>query len=223
MKIVYKEGDILGKLIFVRDVETVVPKVRRAEFICPLCSTKFITIIQSAKQEGTTSCGCYNRNRAKTLAPVKHGHSKRGNQTSEYATWGRMLQRCLNKNTPCYNRYGGRGITVCEDWLDFNVFFRDMGSKPFKGAQLDRVDNNKGYFKENCRWTTSKINCNNRRSCVNITWNNQTKTLTEWSETINIPMKVLRDRISRYNWSIERAFTTPLFIKKRPVNAEKTT
>lgn len=92
-----------------------------------------------------------------------------------YRTWIAMLSRCKNPNEPNYVNYGGRGITVCERWNKFEQFYEDMGDLPFYEAQLDRIDNEKGYYKDNCHWVTQKQNSRNRRS---------TKTHTVGSEKL---------------------------------------
>lgn len=81
-----------------------------------------------------------------------------------YRTWIAMLSRCRDLNNNNYHNYGGRGITVCERWYKFENFYEDMGDLPFYEAQIDRIDNEKGYYKENCRWVTCKENSRNRRS-----------------------------------------------------------
>ena len=78
----------------------------------------------------------------------------------EYHVWYNMLRRCNNKSHPKYPRYGGRGITVCKEWSEFGNFYRDMGDRPAR-LQIDRIDNNKGYYKDNCRWVTHKANIRN--------------------------------------------------------------
>ncbi len=89
----------------------------------------------------------------------KHGMSR----TPEYRTWHGTKDRCYNKNLKGYHRYGGRGIIVCDRWKNsFVNFYADMGDKPFTKAQLDRIDNDKGYYKKNCRWVTSAINNQNK-------------------------------------------------------------
>lgn len=90
-----------------------------------------------------------------------HGHSA-GGESPTYTSWKNMKKRCLNPTNRYYRQYGGRGITVCEAWLKFDVFLRDMGEKPI-GLTLDRIDNNRGYEPANCRWVTRAVQQQNRR------------------------------------------------------------
>lgn len=86
-----------------------------------------------------------------------------------YVTWQGMLSRCYNKNEPTYKNYGGRGITVCDDWQHFKNFANDMYPKPNKHMTLERVDNTKGYSKDNCVWASRTQQCHNRRKFKNNT------------------------------------------------------
>lgn len=86
-----------------------------------------------------------------------------GKIRSEYNSWHQMKQRCLNKNDKRYHDYGGRGITVCEEWMTFEGFFNDMGVKPSPDHSIDRIDNNKGYYKENCKWSDRREQQRNQR------------------------------------------------------------
>ena len=81
-----------------------------------------------------------------------------------YRTWIAMVSRCRSPTNGNYINYGARGITVCDRWLSFDNFYEDMGDLPFYYAQIDRIDNDKGYYKENCRWVTCKENSRNRRT-----------------------------------------------------------
>jgi len=137
----------------------------------------------------------------------KHNHSKKGQWSDTYKRWARMIRRCTNPNHEHYQHYGGRGITVCDRWREFVNFLDDMGEAP-PGLQLDRIDNNQGYCKQNCRWVTPKQNSRNRRSNYLITYCGKTRCLTEWAEYYGIPNTTLRRRIEEYGWSIEKALTT---------------
>ena len=90
---------------------------------------------------------------------ITHGMSK----SKEYQCWSHIKKRCLNPNHKQYNNYGGRGITISDDWLKFENFFNDMGLCP-NNYEIDRIDNNQGYFKGNCRWVDKKTNCRNKRT-----------------------------------------------------------
>lgn len=88
--------------------------------------------------------------------------------TAIYRCWRHMKARCTNPNDQKYARYGGRGIVVCDEWLkDFRNFYVDMGERPYDLYSLDRIDNDKGYYKENCRWATRKQQSNNRNDSLN--------------------------------------------------------
>lgn len=117
-----------------------------------------------------------------------------------------MLQRCNNPNQKHYKNYGGRGITVCERWLKFKLFMEDMGVRP-DGMSIDRIDNEKGYYKDNCRWTTRKTQQRNTRSNRLISFNGEIKTLAEWAEIKKLGYSTLQTRIWR-GWSVERALLT---------------
>ena len=151
----------------------------------------------------STSCGCYlrevNRNKA------THGMS--GSRT--FRIWNLMIQRCENKNNPAYARYGGRGIKVSPSWHTFTNFLHDMGEGP-EGMTLDRVDNNKGYSKNNCRWATIFTQANNKNNNHRITHNGQQRTLAEWSRVVGIKQETIRRRI-KSGWSVEKALTIPPF------------
>lgn len=123
---------------------------------------------------------------------------------THYRRWKSMLSRCYNKNHTYYYNYGGRGITVCEEWKNSYQNFCDWVKKSGykKGLTLDRIDNNKGYSPENCRWATRKQQGRNQRTNKKITINGKTKLMCEWAEISGISEKNISKRIKR-GWTNE--------------------
>lgn len=131
-----------------------------------------------------------------------HGMSR----TKTYTTWRAMKKRCYDTKAQSYSDYGGRGITVCERWLEsFINFLEDMGTRP-TGTQLDRIENDKGYAKENCKWSTPIQNSNNRRSSRLFDYNGEKKSIAELARIAGITRQGMRYRIES-GYSIERAIT----------------
>lgn len=127
------------------------------------------------------SCGCWHKE-----INIQNASSHKLSKTPTYKSWCEMKARCYNKNNASYFRYGGRGIKVCDRWLNsFENFYADMGEKPEK-MSLDRIDNNGNYSPENCRWADVKTQCNNRRSNLLFTYKGETKTLKQWCEEYNM-------------------------------------
>lgn len=133
-------------------------------------------------------------------------HGQFGTRT--YNIWGKMIQRCLNPKSSNYQHYGGRGILVCERWLDFENFYADMGKAP-ASLSLDRIDNEKGYSPDNCRWATGKEQCRNTRRNCHLTLNGTTKTVIEWAEYLGVSPKTLYTRKAS-GWTDERTLTQPI-------------
>lgn len=94
-----------------------------------------------------------------------HGHARDSGATDTYSTWENMVSRCHNPNNPYFQKYGGRGIEVCDRWRTFENFLADMGDRPSRLYSIDRVDNDSGYEPGNCRWATKKEQQRNRRAC----------------------------------------------------------
>lgn len=183
------------------------------------CKKKKIILGSEITNGGTKSCGCIRKElNIKTFST--HGYS---DKERLYVVWLRMRQRCSNKNNKRYKDWGGRGITVCPEWHNYLTFRTWAYANNYKEELLpsginkwsiDRIDNDKGYFPENCRWVTMKEQCNNKRNNSIVTYNGETHKMTEWGEIYNINPKVLNQRINTYKWDIETAFLTPL--RKRP-------
>lgn len=142
-------------------------------------------------------------------------------QSSEYIAWAHMKKRCFNPNDKDYSNYGGRGITVCDRWLSFENFFADMGSRPSPKHSLDRINNNDDYCYENCKWSTSKEQNNNRRSNRFITINSKTLTIAQWERKQNFNEGVIKRRLSR-RWSEYDAVMIPVHTDKRITIYSKT-
>lgn len=123
------------------------------------CSCGIIKLLGGYDLKSGKSKGCSNCYLSKKK-PFNRSHGM--SKTSTYQIWFNMKRRCFDPKTKCFKHYGGRGITVCDRWLTFENFFEDMGLRPDK-LELDRINNNGNYEPSNCRWTTHKINSNNRR------------------------------------------------------------
>lgn len=124
-----------------------------------------------------------------------------------------MRSRCAVLSGRNYENYGGRGIAICARWRRFENFYADMGEPP-EGTSIDRIDNDKGYSPENCRWATVFEQANNRRSNIVISYNGRSQTVTQWSREFGVPYCRLRSRLA-LGWDIERALTAPSQERRR--------
>jgi len=163
------------------------------------CGNEIVARAASLKSGRVRSCGCWARERVTT-----HGMTN----TPTYKSWRSMLGRCRNPNDPAYHNYGGRGITVCERWNQFENFLADMGEMP-EGLTIERGDNNAGYSPTNCVWATRTTQARNTRFNRMITFQGVTLCMKEWSERLGIPYVTLYTRFAA-GWSIERALSTPV-------------
>lgn len=152
------------------------------------------------------SCGCLQRQWVATGQAFRsHGKTL----SREYKSWQSMKARCTNPRNHDFPDYGGRGITVCVEWLNsFSAFYGDMGPAPARG-EIERKDNNNGYFKGNCKWATRREQNRNKRSNFTITYNGQTRCLKEWSEILGISYSALHKRLRYASKSVEEAFSKP--------------
>lgn len=169
------------------------------------CENKIIVLGASLKNGNTKSCGCLK---------LKHGQAGNGKVSKVYGVWHNMMQRCGSKNNAQYNDYGGRGIKVCYRWSTknkkgFQNFIDDMGKPPTNKHQIDRINNNRGYYKLNCHWVLSKENNRNRRSNRFLKMNGIKKCISEWSELIGIKKGTILMRLKR-KWSTRKTLTTPV-------------
>ena len=137
----------------------------------------------------------------------KHGLKK----TRLYGIWLQIKNRCFNSNTGRYKDYGGRGITMCEEWRNnFQTFYDWSMSHGYSDElTIDRIDNNGNYEPSNCRWVTVKIQNRNARSNHLITYKGETHCITDWADITGLSRACICNRI-KYGWSVERTLETPI-------------
>lgn len=196
-RVIEMVGKRFGRLTVVSQAPILSWKNRRWHCVCD-CGNRIAVAGGDLRNGRSQSCGCLRQERITT-----HGMSR----TPIYKAWAGMLSRCNNPGSTYYHYYGGRGITVCERWQTFENFHADMGDRP-KGLSLDRIDNDKGYSPENCRWATSRQQCQNRSNNVELTLNGKTQCVSEWSRELGIGTQTLYERIWR-GWSDEDTLTLP--------------
>lgn len=144
-----------------------------------------------------------------TKTSVKRGgYDRRFYNTPLYRSWSCMKTRCLNKTTPDYSRYGGRGISISKEWLTFEGFLRDMGPSYKKGLSIERIDNNGGYCVDNCRWATKVEQANNTRNIERARkyeFQGEKFTIHQLANLFKIKRTTLDMRLRLYGWPLERA------------------
>jgi len=148
------------------------------------CGNIYETTLSTIINGNPSSCGCVNK-AALLRVNTTHGYAAHG-QSKTYRAWRSIKERTLCPHNSAWDDYGGRGIKICDRWLKFENFLEDMGDCPHK-MTVDRIDVNGDYTPENCRWATFKTQNNNKRSNILVTFNGETKTLSQWADTIGVP------------------------------------
>lgn len=201
-------GKRFGRLIAISRVKRADLQSSQTFWKC-LCDCGRTHVVSAAHlKDGTTiSCGCYARE-ATSERSKTHGMTK----TRLYRIWLHMKDRCLNPKHVHFKCYGGRGISICKEWVENFESFRDwaLSNGYQKALTLDRINNNENYCPENCRWVSATEQ--NRNTSRNIFY--QGKCLKEWAEALNIDYALVRGRIWA-GWSIEKSLTTPVRKKTR--------
>lgn len=169
------------------------------------CGNIFVAIGSNLGNGNTKSCGCIPAENRRHIS-VTHRMSK----TRTYRIWCGMKTRCTNPNNPNYQRYGKRGITICERWMhSFANFLEDMGHCPSNKHSIERKDNDGNYEPDNCYWEPDRcVQSNNTRRNHRITYQNRTQTLSQWAREKGLTPTFLGGRI-RKGWSFEDAISTP--------------
>ena len=175
------------------------------------CGSKNILIMRASLLSGRTrSCGCLNNETLKNNHFKKHGIFSLNPKF--YSHYSGMIERCSETSGKRYECYMGRGIKVCDRWSGEDGpanFYADMFFTWKKGLTLDRIDNNKNYSPENCRWATIRVQSNNKRTNIKYNFQGQLKTLAEISYENNIPYYLLWSRVRQLNWSLMDAINIP--------------
>jgi len=180
----------------------------RAYWFCRCeCGDERVVRGNALRNGQSLSCGCLKVDRTKETQTI-HGQAIPGHQSGAYMSWHAMIRRCLHETSSTYPRYGGRGVTVCERWNDFQKFLEDMGDRP-PGMTLDRFPNGDGNYEPgNCRWATRGQQQENRKITLFYEFGGRRLNLSNWAIETGIPYKVLRVRLRALGWSVERALTT---------------
>lgn len=192
---------------------------RERAYLCR-CKCGLEKVLPSQKLRSNSECKMCRECSYDALK--KHGdsrQSRRGKRHPIYIAWDNMIRRCEKSNHPSYNLYGGRGVNVCEEWHDYIVFRDWCKSHGWRaGLSIDRIDNNKGYSPENCRWTDQKTQTRNSRVVKWETINGETKTRGEWLSHFGVSYWFVQDRINKYGVSFVEAIQMP---RKRKIRKEE--
>lgn len=210
-------GQTFGRLYVVKlSKKEVRGKRSRYYWLCQCECGKQCEVRTDCLTTGNTeSCGCIHKEVAIQNVSKHHSHKMSG--TCLYHVWQKMKYRCCNQNSNDYERYGGRGITVCDEWLIFEKFALWAMSRGYsEHLSIDRIDNNKGYYPENCRWTDSRTQARNRRSNIKVIYEGKKITLAEASEKTKIAFSTLRQRKEQGKQGKD-LFRAPRVLEKRSV------
>lgn len=201
-----KQIDVIGKKFNHLTVLQDVGRHKRDRKILCLCDCgKKHTAVKSAvTRGGTKSCGCNLFKYEHKIMVSKHPY---------YKVWIGLRARCYNVTDKNYEDYGGRGIIVCDRWLNsFMNFVKDMGIKPSKKHSVEREDNDDNYTPANCKWGLPIEQQNNKRSNIKITYKGKTQNLSQWSREIGINRETLKSRL-RKGWEIDKVFSQDKYSK----------
>lgn len=183
----------------------------KAQWLCRCdCGNTVIVLSDSLKSGNTSSCGCECRKGLEKRTTHGKSHDRL------YRIWQGMRNRCNLATNKYYKNYGGRGISVCTEWLDsFENFYEWAMSNGYKeNLTLDRKDNNGNYEPSNCQWKDRFYQMNHMRRNHLITYDGKTQTLTEWAREVGMLPTTLDSRINRYHWSVKDALTVPVRERK---------
>lgn len=184
-RIVIESGERFGRLTVIKES---VRQYGHRYILCQCdCGNQKSINLNSLVKGLSTSCGCYRKEYI-SKKNTTHGLTERGHIERLYNIWSNMKCRCNNPNDKGYVNYGGRGIKICSEWENDYVAFRTwaLANGYSSDLTIDRIDNNKGYSPDNCRWVTMKVQSNNTRVNRKVTYRGETHTLSEWQDITGI-------------------------------------
>lgn len=200
----YKVLDLLGrrfgKLVVVGTATR--GKSNKVRWLCVCdCGEEAVVLSNYLRRGDTKSCGCIAPQRCKT---------KGASSLPEYKSWQGMKSRCYRIKNTKYKSYGGRGISVCPEWVDsFDRFYEDMGKKPTPLHTIDRIDNDGDYTPDNCRWATRREQSRNTQRSRFLDYNGVKKNMEDWADEAGLTSGTLSKRL-KLGWSMEKALTKPV-------------
>lgn len=208
------EGEVFGRLTVIsRASRPRHVKTKRPFWLCKcVCGAEKVVVGDALRSGNTSSCGCaVNRSRRQGDRPhVLHRRS----YARAYDVWRSMVKRCCDPKDASYDNYGGRGIRVCDRWLEgVQNFIEDMGEHP-EGTTIERIKNDDGYHPYNCRWASKGEQRLNTRRSKFITFGGKTQNVEIWNKELGFSRSVIQARLHR-GWSVEKALTTPQGPAKR--------
>lgn len=201
-------GEKFGSLTAVKFDHRDERKVGGQHYWLFLCDCgKEVVLRKSAVTSGNTKrCSCCAAQRSAEANTV-HG----GVGTRLYREWAGIVQRCTNPKDTSWERYGAKGVTICDEWRSFPAF-RDwaFANGYDDSLTIDRIDPNGNYEPSNCRWASVREQANNKQGTLWIEYGGERLQLSYWAERLGLPYHTLYDRLHRYGWSVDRAFTEPV-------------
>jgi hypothetical protein len=195
-------GAVFGRWLVMQRAENTKFGGARWRCVCA-CGTEREVSGAELRRGDATSCGCLQKELA-AARTTTHGMSR----TKIYAVWKAMMQRCYLKTHCNYAKYGARGVMVCKRWHSFENFYADMGDAPFKGASIDRIDNNGNYAPQNCRWATHAQQAANTSRVRMLEFRGDVLPLAAMAKKYGQPPLRVWQRLER-GWELEAALTTP--------------
>ena len=185
-----------GRLTVIGEIEPIT-KDHFTKVRCD-CGNEKIVRYGNLRNGTTKSCGCLVKEHL-NKKNFRHGATIRGKMHRLYRIWHGMNVRCYDKNNKAYCNYGGRGITICDEWKNDYLAFKEWAINNGYSDELtiDRIDNNKGYSPQNCRWANAYVQMNNRNFNHKVTYNGETHTLAEWEKLTGIKQTKIRQRLKK--------------------------